>query len=152
MTILQTLHTSSFICGYIFKNTWKMQPHFVLMERETLQMTHHHRYGCFPSYKLHSLKTMKSSNKSFSIRRNKSSLLHCTQLEVSLGILTLPVFVLQEFCLNKTCKESAYAHLYLTTFCVALKIAWMLWIGEVMQIENTVFLLLEPMVFLSKSQ
>lgn len=53
-------------------------------EGNTLQMTHHYRYTCFPSYKLHSLKTIKSSNKSFCIRRNESSLLHCTQLEVSL--------------------------------------------------------------------
>lgn len=44
----------------------------------TLQVTHHQRYSCFPSYTLHSLETMKSSNKSFPIRRNKSSLLHCT--------------------------------------------------------------------------
>lgn len=114
-------------------------------------MTHHHRYSSFPSYTLHSLKTMKHSNKSFPIRRSKSSLLHCTQLGVSLGMLTLPVFVLEKFCLNKTCKERIYAHLHPTTFYVAQKIAWIIWIGEVMQTENSAVLLLEPMVSLSKA-
>lgn len=114
-------------------------------------MTHHHRYSSFPFYTLHSLKTMKHSNKSFPIRRSKSSLLHCTQLGVSLGMLTLPVFVLEKFCLNKTCKERIYAHLHPTTFYVAQKIAWIIWIGEVMQTENSAVLLLEPMVSLSKA-